>query len=177
VRRRAIGPGLPDLLALVTKAPRLDDAAMASAPVASAPQFDRNGLEVLDRKTSLRLLATAVLGRIGVTTGALPTILPVNFVVDGEQILVRTSVGTKLHAAAVGAVVAFEVDDFDPLDHTGWSVAVTGPAREISEPKELERIRELHLPHWSRADGHVLAIDVVIVSGRRIVPGHHMQDP
>ena len=91
-------------------------------------QFDRNGLEVLDREASLGLLATATLGRIGVTDGALPTILPVNFLFDGKRILVRTTVGTKLHAAAAGAVVAFEVDNFDPTYHSGWSVVITGTA-------------------------------------------------
>jgi nitroimidazol reductase NimA-like FMN-containing flavoprotein (pyridoxamine 5'-phosphate oxidase superfamily) len=128
----------------------------------------------LDREASLRLLVTATLGRIGVTDKALPTILPVNFVFDGEKILVRTGVGTKLHAAAVGAVVAFEVDDFDPIYHSGWSVVVTGPAQELTDPSELARVRRANLPHWSPGDGHVIAIDPAIVSGRRIIPGHHL---
>ena len=142
--------------------------------MASAPQFDRNGLEVLDREASLHLLATATLGRIGVTNGALPTILPVNFRFDGRRILVRTSVGTKLAAAATGAVVAFEVDDFDPLYHSGWSVVITGPAEEVSDPDDLARVGRAHLPHWAPVDGHVIAIDPAIVSGRRIIPGRHL---
>ena len=142
------------------------------AEVSPAAQFDRNGLEVLDREASLGLLATATLGRIGVTDGALPTILPVNFLFDGERILVRTTVGTKLHAAAAGAVVAFEVDDFDPIYHSGWSVVVTGTAEEVSDPDELAQARRAHLPHWAPTDGHVIAIDPAIVSGRRIIPGH-----
>ena len=135
-------------------------------------QFDRNGLEVLDREASLQLLAHATLGRIGVTDRALPTILPVNFWFDGNRILVRTGVGTKLHAAAAGTVVAFEVDDFDPMYHSGWSVVVTGPASEITDPVELDGLRHVPLPHWAPADGHVIAIDPAIVSGRRINPGH-----
>jgi nitroimidazol reductase NimA-like FMN-containing flavoprotein (pyridoxamine 5'-phosphate oxidase superfamily) len=146
------------------------------ADVGSAAQFDRNGLEVLDREASLGLLATATLGRIGVTDGALPTILPVNFGFDGQRILVRTGVGTKLHAAAAGAVVAFEVDDFDPLYHSGWSVVVTGPAEEVSDPDDLAQARLAHLPHWVPADGHIIAIDPAIVSGRRIIPGRPVGD-
>jgi nitroimidazol reductase NimA-like FMN-containing flavoprotein (pyridoxamine 5'-phosphate oxidase superfamily) len=138
--------------------------------------FDRNGLEVLDRDACLRLLATATLGRIGVTSEALPTILPVNFWFDGEQILVRTGAGTKLHAATSGAVVAFEVDEFDPLYHSGWSVVVTGPASEVTDPLALERHRVRRLPHWAPADGHVVAIDPAIVTGRRIIPGHRLGD-
>jgi nitroimidazol reductase NimA-like FMN-containing flavoprotein (pyridoxamine 5'-phosphate oxidase superfamily) len=137
----------------------------------ASPLLDRNGLEVLDRATSLSLLATATLGRIAVTDRALPTILPVNFAFDGERILIRTSPGAKLTAAAAGAVVAFEVDDVDPIYHAGWSVTVTGPALEIHDTADLARIRAAHLPHWSHGDGHVIAIDPAIVSGRRLTPG------
>ena len=167
-RRRAIGPVGPGRSALAIEVCGGDD-----TEVPLPAQFDHSGLEVLTRAACLRLLATATLGRIGVTDGALPTILPVNFLFDGDRILVRTGVGTKLHAAAAGAVVAFEVDDFDPLYHSGWSVVVTGPAQELTDPDELARVRRAHLPHWSPADGHVIAIDPAIVSGRRIIPGHH----
>ena len=132
---------------------------------------DANGLEVLDREASLQLLAGQVLGRIGLTSSALPTIVPVNFWFDGTRILVRTSPGTKLHAAAVNAVVAFEVDDVDPVEHVGWSVVVTGPATEVTDPDDLAHLRDAPLPHWSTTDGHVIAIDPAIVSGRRLLPG------
>jgi nitroimidazol reductase NimA-like FMN-containing flavoprotein (pyridoxamine 5'-phosphate oxidase superfamily) len=141
--------------------------------VVSPPPYDRNGLEVLDRDAALRLLATATLGRVGVSSSALPTILPVNFWFDGGQIFLRTGIGTKLHAAIAGAVVAFEVDDFDPMYHSGWSVVVTGAAREVTDPAELAGLRHVPLPHWAPVDGHVVAIDPAIVSGRRIVPGAH----
>jgi nitroimidazol reductase NimA-like FMN-containing flavoprotein (pyridoxamine 5'-phosphate oxidase superfamily) len=134
-------------------------------------------LEVLDREACLQLLATASLGRIGVSAGALPTILPVNFLFDGDRILVRTSPGTKLDAAACGAVVAFEVDDFDPMYHSGWSVVITGPAQELTDEHELAAVRTQPLPHWAPIDGHVIAIDPAIVSGRRIVPGRRPVEP
>src|SRR5215204_6365214 len=92
-------------------------------------EVDRNGLEVLAPDECLRLLATATLGRIGVTSGALPTVLPINFRFDGRRILFRTGVGTKLDAATHNAVVAFEVDEIDPLAHTGWSVGAGGRRR------------------------------------------------
>ena len=60
----------------------------------------------------------APLGRVGVSGGALPSVLPVNFRFDGRQILIRTGVGTKLDAAVANAVVAFEVDEIDPVAHT-----------------------------------------------------------
>ncbi|MFP5369160.1 MAG: pyridoxamine 5'-phosphate oxidase family protein [Actinomycetes bacterium] len=132
-------------------------------------EIDRNGLEVLDRDECLRLLSTATLGRVGLTTGALPTVLPVNFLLDGDRILVRTGEGSKLQAAIDNAVVAFESDDFDPLYHSGWSVVVTGVAREVTDPGELHAMRSAPVARWApQGDGRVVAISTEMVSGRRI---------
>ena len=133
-------------------------------------QIDRNGLEVLDRESCLRLLRTATLGRIAITVGALSVILPITFTMVDDQIVFRTAPGTKLDAATQNAVVAFEVDDFDPLYHSGWSVAVTGVACEISDPSDA-MIRTT--PRWAPgADGRVVAIPLDRVSGRRLDGGH-----
>jgi nitroimidazol reductase NimA-like FMN-containing flavoprotein (pyridoxamine 5'-phosphate oxidase superfamily) len=134
-------------------------------------QIDRNGLEVLDRAECLRLLGLATIGRMGLSSGALPTVLPVNFRLVGDRVLVRTGRGSKLDAATRNAVVAFEVDDIDPMEHTGWSVVVTGVAREVDlaeiHPDELVR-----LTRWAPGeDGLVVAISTDVVSGRRILAG------
>src|ERR671913_2269001 len=116
-------------------------------------EVDRNGLEVLAPDECLRLLATATLGRIGVTSGALPTVLPINFRVDGDRILFRTGVGTKLDAATSGAVVAFEADDFDAMYHSGWSVVITGVARPVEDPNDHLVHRT---PRWAPGPGERL---------------------
>jgi len=134
-------------------------------------EVDRNGLEVLGRDECLRLLATATLGRIGVTSDALPTVLPVNFRFDGTRIVFRTGVGSKLDAATDNAVVAFEVDEIDPRQRTGWSVVVTGMARELIDPEERAEAQRLPIERWAPGLNHrVVAISTEIVSGRRIVP-------
>src|SRR5689334_22383998 len=102
--------------------------------------LDRNGLEILDRAECMALLGFAALGRISISSGALPTILPVNYRLVDDQILFRTARGTKLDAATENAVVAFEVDDIDPVNHAGWSVVVTGVAREVADPAERARL-------------------------------------
>jgi uncharacterized protein len=130
--------------------------------------IDRNGLEVLGRNESLHLLSTAVLGRIAITSGALPTVLPVNFRYDGRRILFRTGVGTKLSAATSHAVVAFEVDEIDPATETGWSVVVTGLAEEVVDPDDLAQA--VPLVRWaSGPDSRIVAISPDLVSGRRIL--------
>jgi nitroimidazol reductase NimA-like FMN-containing flavoprotein (pyridoxamine 5'-phosphate oxidase superfamily) len=135
-------------------------------------EVDRNGLEMLDREQCLRLLDGATLGRIAVTSAALPTVLPVNFRLAGERIVFRTGAGTKLAAATRNAVVAFEVDDFDPVQHTGWSVVVTGVARPVENPDDLAELRTLGIPRWAAGpDHHMVEVSIELVSGRRIPPG------
>lgn len=132
-------------------------------------EIDRNGLEVLDREECLRLLRDRRLGRLGISSRALPTILPVNYWCDGGSIYVRTSAGSKLNAAMRDAVVAFEVDDFDGMEHAGWSVVVTSVAHEVVDPAELERLRHAPIARWAPEwDGHVMAISTELVTGRRL---------
>lgn len=138
-------------------------------------EIDRNGLEVLDTTECLRLLAGSSMGRIGISSGALPVILPVNYHLHGERILIRTGAGTKLDAATRNTVVAFEVDDFDTLYHSGWSVMVTGESHEVTGD-ELEALADVPLTRWApHGDGHVVAISTELISGRRI-PAHHTQE-
>lgn len=137
-------------------------------------EIDRNGLEVLGREECLRLLRSATIGRVGTTIGALPTVLPVNFRVVDDRIVFRTTVGTKLDAAATNSVVAFEVDAIDPLNHGGWSVVVTGIAREVTDPSELAALSAANIPFWApTSDGHVVAIRTEMISGRRLSPTFH----
>jgi nitroimidazol reductase NimA-like FMN-containing flavoprotein (pyridoxamine 5'-phosphate oxidase superfamily) len=126
-------------------------------------------LEVLSRKECLTLLATRQVGRLGVSIEALPAILPVNFRLLEGRIIVRTVPGTKLDAAVAQAVVAFEVDDYDPEGSWGWSVLVRGAGNEITKPDELEAVKALPLRSWAFDEGtasRFLAIDTTVVSGR-----------
>ncbi|WP_436793461.1 pyridoxamine 5'-phosphate oxidase family protein [Actinospongicola halichondriae] len=132
--------------------------------------FDRNGLRVLDRTESLRRLERVTIGRVGISSRALPVVLPVNFLLDGDRILVRTGHGSKLSAALRGSVVAFEVDDFDPIDHSGWSVVVTGTSRVIVDDDDLRRVESLPLAHWAPSGGDVVAISTEMISGRELPP-------
>ena len=94
----------------------------------SVVELDRNGLEVLEREECIALLGSVTVGRIAITSNALPVVLPVNFVLLDDRIVIRTSRGTKLDAATRNTVVAFEVDEIDMVEQTGWSVLVTGVA-------------------------------------------------
>jgi nitroimidazol reductase NimA-like FMN-containing flavoprotein (pyridoxamine 5'-phosphate oxidase superfamily) len=129
---------------------------------------DRNGLEILEKQACLELLARPAIGRIALSVGALPVVFPVNFALFDGDILIRTAPGTKLRAAAANAVVAFEVDQVDPVDHTGWSVMVQGVASEITDDATVARARRVPLVPWARQDGRYLRIACQVLSGRRL---------
>ena len=130
-----------------------------------------DGLEPLSEEESLRLLGSSSLGRIGISLGAMPAILAVNYAVHGGDIIFRTAKGAKLRAALDRTVVAFEVDQSDPTRHEGWSVLVVGRASEVTGA-DLEAARHVPVTPWAPGErGHVVRIRPELVSGRRIRPG------
>ena len=142
--------------------------------------LDSNGLEVLDRGECLTLMGSVPLGRLVFTDRALPAIQPVNFALDGEEVIIRTSSGSKLAAATRRAIVAFEVDSFDERTETGWSVTVIGQAVQITDPVRLQQVRRLPLQPWSPGDrDHYIGVSAEQITGRRIysIRAHELPDP
>jgi uncharacterized protein len=80
--------------------------------------MSRAGIDVLDRTECYRLLRECRLGRVAVRLTNELVILPVYYALLDDDIVFRTSSGTKLNAALLRTTVAFEVDHDDP----GWSV-------------------------------------------------------
>ena len=133
---------------------------------------DDTGLSVLGEDECMTLLAGVRVGRVAVSIGAVPAVFPVNFSMLDDAIVFRTGTGTKLDAATRNAVVAFEVDDLDPLYHDGWSVLVVGVADELTDPELLRRAEALPLAPWAPGTrDHVVRLQPGFVSGRRIVQG------
>jgi nitroimidazol reductase NimA-like FMN-containing flavoprotein (pyridoxamine 5'-phosphate oxidase superfamily) len=128
--------------------------------------LDRHGTERLAPGTCLDLLRTQRIGRLGLSMGALPVVHPVNFAVDGDRIVVRTGIGSKLSAALRGAVVCFEADQIDESGTSGWSVLVTGRAEELLGA-EAERAAAVLGNGSSWAGDHYVAVHLELVSGRR----------
>lgn len=127
-------------------------------------------LHPLDRGQCLRLLRTVPIGRIVFTESALPAIQPVNFTLDGTDVIIRTSGGGKLAAAVSGSVVAFEADEIDTATRNGWSVVVLGHARLVRDIDELAALAGPNSRPWvaGRID-HVIRIKGERITGRRII--------
>jgi nitroimidazol reductase NimA-like FMN-containing flavoprotein (pyridoxamine 5'-phosphate oxidase superfamily) len=130
-------------------------------------------LQELTRDECFGLLASQHLGRVVLADELGPLALPVNYLLDGRTVLLRTDAGTKLDAAIRGARVGFQIDGTDQATRTGWSVLVRGEATEVSDPDELARVRQLPLYAWAPGSrGHYVRILPALLTGRRIaLPG------
>ena len=101
--------------------------------LAMAAATDHAGLVVLSFDECLELMASSGVGRLAFLADGEIEVLPVNYTIDGARVAFRTATGTKLDAAIEQAVVAFEVDAFDPSERTGWSVVIKGRAEVVSD--------------------------------------------
>ncbi|MEE1803499.1 MULTISPECIES: pyridoxamine 5'-phosphate oxidase family protein [unclassified Streptomyces] len=115
------------------------------------------------------LLSTHGVGRVAVSTWDGPAVVPVNYVVVGDEIAYRTAPGTAT-AEAVGQEVAFEVDHIDDAMSRGWSVNVVGAARSVTEDREVRRLEQhARTTPWAGGDRRLwVSITPTRTTGRRI---------
>lgn len=129
------------------------------------------GLEILSAEECSSLLAGQILGRIAISSGEHPAVLPVLYAMLDGDVVFRTGPGDKLIAAALGQKVVFEIDAIEPATRTGWSVNVVARAERIVNLKDKERAEQLGLDPWAGdyRDDYV-RLRTVQLSGRRIPP-------
>jgi len=130
-------------------------------------EMDANGLEALSRAEAIALLETREVGRLVYTRRALPAIRPVNYAVRGGAVLIWTGSASSLGQAVRGAVVAFEVDEFDRVARSGWSVVVTGTAQLVTDEAQLARARLEGPTPWAPGiKEFLIRVPMTIVTGR-----------
>ena len=88
-----------------------------------------------------RLIVPGGVGRIAFGTISGPVVVPVNFAVLADTLVIRTAEGTVIDGHA-DEQVALEVDHIDEALCQGWSVLVRGPAHRVAHPAELRRLQE-----------------------------------
>jgi nitroimidazol reductase NimA-like FMN-containing flavoprotein (pyridoxamine 5'-phosphate oxidase superfamily) len=122
----------------------------------------------LERSECLSLLAQGELGRVVFNEAAMPAAHPVNYILDGEEILFRTGGGRYCKAARLG-VVGFQADDIDPRTRTGWSVLGVGHTYEVVDPERLATLADTLPEPWAPGrSAHVIAIPLQRLTGRRL---------
>jgi nitroimidazol reductase NimA-like FMN-containing flavoprotein (pyridoxamine 5'-phosphate oxidase superfamily) len=129
----------------------------------------RPWLEVLPEDECWRILRLCTVGRLAVVVDGDPMIWPLNIAVDDDGVVVfRSGAGSKLTALGAEPKVALEVDGLDFALAKGWSVVVSGRARQLTGD-ELTRAQQLPLRPWTVGDKPTwFGIVADSISGRSI---------
>ena len=129
-----------------------------------------NQLDELPGAHCLDILKRHEVGRVALCTAMGPRIIPVNYRVLREAIIIRTTPYSELGTYGRDREIAFEVDEIEPDEKSGCSAVVRGRASMVEDYDELREIKDFADPStW--ADGHrelYLRIPLGELSGRRI---------
>ena len=119
------------------------------------------------------LLCSKRVGRVVFTDRALPSALPVNYLVADGGVVFRTDPHGLLAAMLVGAgdaVLGFEVDEVDENLESGWSVLVVGLAARVPE-HSAQAFDGARLRSWGSPDGDsFIRIPLDRMTGRAVGP-------
>lgn len=136
-------------------------------------QHPVRSLVQLTEPECLEFLATMPVGRIAYVVHDRISVIPVNYLLDGRDVLARTTPDGDLMAAARGnATAALEVDDLVAWSRSGWSVLIRGRLREETDATRIRAVLDSGLRPWAiGAREHVVRLVGAEVTGRRIEPG------
>ena len=165
-------PARPTPVALrqLAAALRTTPAALLGAGSNAPPgHADLRAISKLRPAECRRLIAPGGVGRIAFGTLSGPVVVPVNFTVLADTIVIRTAEGTIIDGHA-DEQVALEVDHIDDALCQGWSVLVRGPAHRVTQPAELRRLQEdAAVWPWPGGEREVyVRIIPTEITGRRI---------
>jgi nitroimidazol reductase NimA-like FMN-containing flavoprotein (pyridoxamine 5'-phosphate oxidase superfamily) len=104
-------------------------------------------LHELDAAECYRRLRSREVGRLGIVDGDGALVIPVNYAVDGEDFVIRTSpygmIGLSTPQRA-----ALEIDDIDTKQRLGWSVLVRGTLAIVDADDAHEIRRRTGVTPW-----------------------------
>jgi nitroimidazol reductase NimA-like FMN-containing flavoprotein (pyridoxamine 5'-phosphate oxidase superfamily) len=115
------------------------------------------------------LLGDQGVGRLIFVDDLGPAGLPVNYAIDGKNVVFRRE-GTHEHV--LHQKVAFQVDQIDPSSRAGWSVLLRGTVQEVDIEAAAEMLHRLsrHFPApWATGVHNQWVVFVPeVVTGRRL---------
>lgn len=120
-------------------------------------------LAVLSEPECWDLLRSRPVGRVAWSGVEGISVVPVNFVVVDDAVLLRTTPYSLMARDCAGREVAFEVDEIDDDRHLGWSVLVRGRCERERRPADA--------PHPWATGSRVLGLRVSVrsITGRRLI--------
>lgn len=130
----------------------------------------RPRLRELSPQECWSLIATGGVGRIATTTDDGPVILPVNFIVDNETVVFRTTAYGLIGRIGPASEIAFEVDRLDEEMREGWSVLLVGAMERVEDPDEAAAaLGSANLEPWvGGVRNLVVRVRPRRVTGRRV---------
>ena len=135
-------------------------------------------LLVLTQKECWALVKQAALGRLAFVMDDWPLVMPVNYLVDGPDVVIRSDPGRKLTAARQQVQATLQVDSIDRLHRSGWSVLVFGIATAVDDGEEVARLDGLGLRSWAASDrASWIRLLPVQITGRRLPRAWSSPDP
>ena len=135
----------------------------------SSEQWFPSHVRELDRAECMELLATQSVGRVAYCDQLGPVVLPVNYVLDQETVLIQVSPHSLLATHLRSAPATFEIDDFEGYNQSGWSVLVRGDAAYV-EAGDLPAPSQRPVA-WAEGQRTLyVRITPRDVSGRRLLP-------
>ena len=115
-----------------------------------------------------QLIEAGGVGRVAFELAGRLSVVPVNFAIHDGSVVFRTAPTTAIGRYGTGPV-AFEIDRIDEGMHEGWSVLISGTARQAG-PEESEKLREaLTVEPWAGGEREVyIVITPEQVRGHRV---------
>jgi nitroimidazol reductase NimA-like FMN-containing flavoprotein (pyridoxamine 5'-phosphate oxidase superfamily) len=138
-----------------------------------------SALRELSTEECERLLRAGMIGRVAITAPSGPHLVPVNYSVVGDTVVLATTPYSVLGTHGPQAQAVFEIDDVDYERHSGWSVTASGRLRVEQDPEELALIHAQWEPRpWPEGSRSlVLRLDLRAVTGRRVGGGSEAVTP
>jgi nitroimidazol reductase NimA-like FMN-containing flavoprotein (pyridoxamine 5'-phosphate oxidase superfamily) len=105
-------------------------------------------LEMLSEAECLAYLRATRVGRVAVVINGQPAICPVNYVMDGEVIVLRTN--WSMLTTTCLASVALQIDGVDAGGRRGWSVMAQGVGHDVTHAldRASEHLQTVTVAPW-----------------------------
>ena len=126
-------------------------------------------LRELTRAQCLGRLRAHTVGRVAITSRALPMIVPVNYTLVGSAVVFRTEPDGMLARACRGSVVAFEIDELAADGAGGWSVLVVGVASLLDGTAAIRAAQSGLVSAAGPGRDQFVAVTIGQLSGREVL--------
>ncbi len=136
------------------------------------PPRHRGQVEELDPATCRELLASAQTARVVHVVEDRPQIALVNIALDGDDVVVRSTAGSRLSTALSSpeSAVLVQADEVDASTRSGWSVVARGRMTPVLDQVTAARLDRTIAPSWILGDsgGTWLRLTVEELTGRAV---------